>query len=189
MNSMPRNITTQDPTQLQWSDRLAFELALRLEGSGEPIEDIAHRNGMNANQVVDCCRDATFSKKVQEYRDEISEKGLTFRLKARTQAEALLGTSWLLIHNPDTSPAVKADLIKSTVKWAGLEIKPDVASAVDGGSGGGVNIVINMGEAGVPPKVINAEISDGRSDSEGAHGDGASLAAHGAGLRREATDV
>ena len=54
----------------------------------------------------------------------------------------MLTTSWTLIHNPDVSAAVKADLIKSTVKWAGLETKADDG---DAGAGGGVKITINLG--------------------------------------------
>ena len=86
--------------------------------------------------------DPIFLKKVDTYRDEIREKGMTFKLKARAQAEELLTTSWLLIHDPAVSAAVKADLIKSTVKWAGLEPKGEV---VNEGAGGGVRININLG--------------------------------------------
>jgi hypothetical protein len=67
---------------------------------------------------------------------------MTFKLKARAQAEELLTTSWMLIHDSAVSPAVKADLIKSTVKWAGLEPKGEVTNE---GNGGGVRININLG--------------------------------------------
>ena len=67
---------------------------------------------------------------------------MTFRLKARAQAEELLTTSWTMIHSPEVSPAVKADLIKSTVKWGGLEPKND--NVVEGANGG-VRITINLG--------------------------------------------
>jgi hypothetical protein len=65
----------------------------------------------------------------------------------------------MLIHDPAVSPAVKADLIKSTVKWAGLEPKNDVA--VDGG-GGGVKITINLGADPRDARTIEAttEIED-----------------------------
>ena len=67
---------------------------------------------------------------------------MTFRLKARAQAEELLTTSWTMIHNPEVNAAVKADLIKHTVKWSGLEPKND--NIVDGNNGG-VRITINLG--------------------------------------------
>ena len=46
------------------------------------------------------------------------------------------------IHSPDVSAAVKADLIKSTVKWGGLEPKNDAEAT----AGGGVKITINLGQ-------------------------------------------
>jgi hypothetical protein len=70
----------------------------------------------------------------------------------------LLKTSWVLIHSPDVSAAVKADLIKSTVKWAGLEPKNDISA--ENGSGG-VRITINLGgqESG-QATVVESEASE-----------------------------
>lgn len=127
----------------KWSDRLAFDIALRLEGSGEDIDEILDRHKLTPIDLMAFNKDPVFLKKVAGYRDEIRDKGITFKMKAKAQAEELLKTSWLLIHSPDVSAAVKADLIKSTVKWAGLEPKNDTAG--DGGSTGGVRITINLG--------------------------------------------
>ncbi len=135
-----------DPqTYTKWSDRLALDIALRLEGSGEDVAEIVLRHNISTAQLLEYNKDPLFLNKVAHLRNEVRDKGITFKLKARTQAEELLTTSWLLIHNPDTSAAVKADLIKSTVKWAGLEPKGDVA--VDDGTGGGVRITINLGDS------------------------------------------
>lgn len=123
-----------------WSDRFAFDIALRLEGSGEPIDDILKKHGMTPASLLALNSDPVFLRKVSGYRDDVREKGMTFRLKARAQAEELLTTSWLLIHHPDVSPAVKADLIKSTVKWSGLEPAQSMEAP-----GGGVKITINLG--------------------------------------------
>lgn len=135
MDNLPLNHT-------KWNDRLAFDVALTLEGSGETLQEIMGRHGITANDILIFNADPVFLKKVEHYRGEIRDKGLTFKLKARAQAEELLTTSWLLIHDPAVSPAVKADLIKSTVKWAGLE--PKDAGAGDSG-GTGVKITINLG--------------------------------------------
>jgi hypothetical protein len=126
---------------------LAFDVALALEGSGESMASIRQTHGISGSDIIEFSRDPVFTKRVEHYRQEVREKGMTFRLKARAQAEELLTTSWVLIHDPSTSPAVKADLIKSTVKWAGLESRPDEGSA---GTGGGVKININFGNAQVP---------------------------------------
>jgi hypothetical protein len=134
------DLSTFSPTK--WTNRLAFDIALRLEGSGEDLDEIVAKHQIVASDLLVFNKDPVFLRKVSDFRDEIRDKGVTFRLKARTQAEELLKTSWMLIHDPVVSPAVKADLIKSTVKWAGLEPKNDVG---DGAAAGGVRITINLG--------------------------------------------
>ena len=153
--------------QTRWSDRLAFDVALLLEGSGETVNEVTARNNISVNDLLIFKQDATFLKKVEHYRGEIRDKGVTFRLKARAQAEELLTTSWFLIHDPAVSPAVKADLIKSTVKWAGLEPKNDVDTSV---GGGGVKITINLGGQTHQATVIEhentpEEVEDGYTGS------------------------
>lgn len=137
----------------KWSDRLAFDVALTLEGSGETLQEVMGRHSIDANDLITFKRDPVFLKKVEHYRDEVREKGMTFRLKARAQAEELLTTSYLLIHDPGVSPAVKADLIKSTVKWAGLEPKNDDNAE---GAAGGVRITINLGSSQKDARTIEA---------------------------------
>jgi hypothetical protein len=146
MDNLPLNHT-------KWNDRLAFDVALTLEGSGESLQEIMGRHSITANDILVFNSDPVFLKKVEHYRSEVRDKGLTFKLKARAQAEELLTTSWLLIHDPSVSPAVKADLIKSTVKWAGLEPKNEVTA--DGGSGG-VRITINLGNDAKDARTIEA---------------------------------
>lgn len=126
----------------KWSDRLAFDMALVLEGSGETIKELVQRHRITDDDLVAFSKDPVFIKKVEHYRGEVQEKGLTFRMKARAQAEELLVTSWTLIHSPDVSAAVKADLIKQTVKWGGLEPKNDA----EVNAGGGVRITINLNQ-------------------------------------------
>ena len=153
----------------KWTNRLAFDIALRLEGSGEELDEILTKHRIVAGDLLVFNKDPVFLRKVADFRDEIRDKGVTFRLKARTQAEELLKTSWVLIHDPGVSPAVKADLIKSTVKWAGLEPKNDVGVE---NSSGGVKITINLGgqELGTAtvidatPTQIEPDADDGDAD-------------------------
>jgi len=119
-------------------------MALLLEKSGETLDEVIERHDITPSEMLVFNEDPIFRKKVEVYRDDIREKGVTFRLKARAQAEELLMTSWQLIHSPEVSPAVKADLIKSTVKWGDLEPK---TSSQDVEAGGGVKITINLGES------------------------------------------
>ena len=149
MDTLPLNHT-------KWSDRLAFDVALTLEGSGETLQEVMTRHSIGASDIVSFNADPVFLKKVEQYREDIRDKGMTFKLKARAQAEELLTTSWLLIHDPSVSAAVKADLIKSTVKWADLEPKGDDAQA---GGGGGVKITINLGNSPSDARTIEADVS------------------------------
>ncbi len=150
MDNLPLNHT-------KWNDRLAFDVALTLEGSGDTLQEVITRHRISANDILTFNADPIFLKKVEGYRTEVREKGLTFKLKARAQAEELLTTSWLLIHDPAVSPAVKADLIKSTVKWAGLE--PKDAGPQDNGTGG-VKITINLGSDPRDARTIEATTVD-----------------------------
>jgi hypothetical protein len=150
MDNLPLNHT-------KWNDRLAFDVALTLEGSGETLQEVIKRHNISANDILTFNADPIFLKKVAGYRTEVREKGLTFKLKARAQAEELLTTSWLLIHDSAVSPAVKADLIKSTVKWAGLE--PKDAGPQDNGTGG-VKITINLGSDARDARTIEATTVD-----------------------------
>jgi hypothetical protein len=127
----------------KWTDRLAFDMALLLEGSGEELNELLQRHKLEQDDIITFSKDPVFLKKVEHYRGEVQEKGLTFRMKARAQAEELLVTSWTLIHSPDVSAAVKADLIKQTVKWGGLEPKNEADISANGG---GVRITINLNQ-------------------------------------------
>jgi hypothetical protein len=148
----------------RWSNRLAFDIALRLEGSGEEVDEILGRHQIQTQDLLSFNKDPIFLRQVETYRGEIRDKGILFKTKARMQAEDLLTTSWCLIHNPDVSAAVKADLIKSTVKWAGLEPKNDVG---DLGPTGGVRITINLGgqELGTA-KLVDVSPAEVESDAQ-----------------------
>tara|TARA_Y100001973_G_C5056200_1_gene260311 strand:+ start:117 stop:608 length:492 start_codon:yes stop_codon:yes gene_type:complete len=148
------NMDTLAIKHTKWSDRLAFDVALLLEGSGESLDEVKDRHGIHADDLVKFNKDKVFLKKVESYRSDIREKGMTFKVKARAQAEELLTTSWTLIHSPDVAASVKADLIKSTVRWGGLEPKNDVIAE---GAGGGVKITINLGDQEHRATVIDAE--------------------------------
>ena len=152
MNKLPVVL----PKHTKWNDRLAFDMALMLEGSGEDVESVMCEHSIEREELNEIVKDPVFLKKVSAYRDDIQLNGLTFRLKARTMAEELLGTGYLLIHNDDVSSAVKADLIKSVVRWAGLEPKEKGQTV----SAGGVSIMINLGETSVPIPAQIVEIEE-----------------------------
>jgi hypothetical protein len=141
-----------------WTDRLAMDVALMLEGSGATLEEVLGLHDVSMDRMVRFNKDAIFLQKVRALREEVHEKGLTFRTKARAQAEELLATSWGIIHSPDVSANVKADLIKATVKWAGLE--PKETQIADGSLAGGVSITINLDPMGKPQSAVSANVTD-----------------------------
>jgi hypothetical protein len=143
---MKQEILSVAPLKRKWDDRFALDLAMNLEGSGDDIPTLLDEYKLTQDELIEFTADPLFDRRVQEFRAQLREKGLTFRLKARAQAELLLDTSYDLIHTHDISPAVKADLIKWTAKMAGFENQEKTDS------GSGVTINIHMGDPALAPK-------------------------------------
>jgi hypothetical protein len=144
---------------MEWNDRIALDLALVLERECS-IEELLEDHKLEKSDIRAFMLDKVFKTRVEHFRREIATEGLGFRMKARVQAEELLTTSWGMIHDPVVSPNVRADLIKSTVKWAGLEPKPDALEGGGGGGGAGVRININLGNADKPLSIETGEVYD-----------------------------
>lgn len=141
------------PLARPWTDRFVLDIAMSLEGTGDPAEVVLEAHGYTPDQLIEFSKDPLFAQRVEHFRTQLRENGFTFKLKAKAQAELLLDTSWEVIHTPDVSPAVKADLIKWTAKMAGYEPTKDIAT-----DGGGVRINIVMGDAtGVTPGIRQVE--------------------------------
>lgn len=132
----------KDPASLGWPPMLPIELALR----ERPVKDVVQSYGLDIEAWRRLCGDAAFQAELKARLTELRQDGMSFKLKARLQAEELLKTSWTIIHHDKTPFAVKADLIKHTVRVAGLDASKDQGPA---GPGGGVvnalQININLG--------------------------------------------
>jgi len=100
-------------------ERLALELALGLDDADSVFE----RNGYTSEQAVKLIESPAFVALLQRTTEEVKSSGLGFKMKARVQAEELLGHSYEMATDPYTSGAVRADLIKWTARVAGLEPK------------------------------------------------------------------
>jgi len=83
--------------------------------------------------------DVLFCGEVERYRGEVRAGGLSFRMKARVQAEMYLDVVHRLVFDEGVSSAVRADLVKWVSKVAGFD------GVVDGVGGGGAQVVINLG--------------------------------------------
>jgi hypothetical protein len=86
----------------------------------------------------------------------VKQEGMSFKLKARLQSEALLETSWRLIHAPHSEvPAmVKSRLMEATWRMAGFDSK-DVNTP-----GGSAGLAIQINFNGGQPQIGEAEQGD-----------------------------
>lgn len=109
----------QIPNEAAFDPRMAFEVALEME----PLDQIALRYGLSHSELELLIVNPLFKKAVVNYKDELLDNGITFRQKAKVQAEAYLKDAHFLIKNPMTPATVKADMIKWMAKVADYEPK------------------------------------------------------------------
>lgn len=128
----------RDPSKIAWATTLPIELALK---TATP-QELKEHYGYTDDEWASLRDNPVFITELTAACDLVKQEGMTFRLKARLQAEALLETNWRLIHAPGSEvPAnVKADLIKTTFRVAGFDNREGVA-----GVGNMLNIQINLG--------------------------------------------
>lgn len=129
MSSLLRHMAdaSADPASLGYPPTLPVEIALR----SAPIKSICEAYGISKQEWDELRVNPLFLRDLREAVDMLRKDGMSFRMKARLQAEQLLQTGWTLIHssNDDVAPAVKADLIKFIIRAAGLDGSKDQAAA------------------------------------------------------------
>jgi hypothetical protein len=119
-----------DPSKIAWSTTLPIELALKTAtpqelrvhyGYTEEEWDALRENPVFMSELIAAC-------------DLVKKEGMSFKLKARLQSEALLETSWRLIHAPSSEvpPAVKAKLMEATWRMAGFDNKEGTSGPATG---------------------------------------------------------
>lgn len=128
--------TLRDPSQLGFPPMLPIELALRLDTP----QKICAAYNIPKDEFVEITRHPVFIKAYKEAVEALKTEGVSFKMKARMQAEDYLATAYAMVKNANTSDAVRADLIKATTRWAGYDAKENAA-----GAGTGFNIQINLG--------------------------------------------
>ena len=129
-------------------EQLACELAMHME---EP-EVIFERYGFGVEEASDLLESPAFAALLHRIGTEIRENGLTFKQKAKAQAEELLQHSFEIATDPHASAAVRADIIKWTAKMAGYE--PTPTKDVEAKTGGG--LTLNITFAGQPTQQVLA---------------------------------
>lgn len=107
-----------------------------------PLSELKSEYGFNDEEWAALPHNPQFVADLKAAKDMLKKEGMSFRAKARLQADELLKRSWILIHSSTETvpPSVQADLIKATMRWAGYDNK----EAVAGGQTNGFNIQINL---------------------------------------------
>lgn len=120
-----------------WTTALVFDVALGLEDE----ETILYRHGLDSGDWCHINAHPLFQRQVAEQARDINETGVSFRTKARIQAEMYLKNVDQMIAAPHTDQKVRLEAIRSMVKWADLEPKQQKE---EGTGFNQVNIQINM---------------------------------------------
>lgn len=126
-----------------WDQRLVVDVCL-----GVDEDAVLEAHSITAHQLGLLLNDAVFVAAVARLKEELQKDGMSFKLKCRLQAEAMLEENWRLAHDEGTDPRVKERLIANTVRWAGYD-----TPAQAGNSGTGFSIAINFNADGAPKGV------------------------------------
>lgn len=132
------NLNPSDPADVGYPATLPIELALRVA----PTKDICDAYGITAEQWDVLRGNLVFQRDLAQAVETVRQEGMSFRLKARMQAEDLLSKSYAMVVDQETPPSVRADLIKATVRWAGYDAPPQAMQ--EKAAGAGFSITINI---------------------------------------------
>lgn len=135
-----RNVNPDNPAEIgSYPPTLPIEIALRTA----PLPDICAAYSISHEEWLQLRLDPAFQRDLTAAVELVKKDGMSFKLKAQLQADELLKTSWRMIHsNNDEVPAsVRADLLKFTVRAAGLA---DPAEKAGNGPQNALQININL---------------------------------------------
>lgn len=148
---LPAGYRPTSGAELTFDPRIAYEIAL---GVDQPWA-VFGKYGVAEEQAAALSTNPAFMATVAKYQEELLASGVSFKLKAKIQAEDLLTHSYLIATDPEAPMSVRADLIKWTARVAGLEPKEEK------GSGAGGGFTLNISFAGDRPvgSVIEGELA------------------------------
>lgn len=126
----------RNPSEVGFPPLLPVELALRIDTPAK----ICACYGIGKEEFTALAKHPVFVKAYSDAVESLKQDGMSFKIKAKLQAEEYLKTSFTMVQDKNTSDAVRADLIKATVRWGGLDAK-----AAEAGSGSNFQIQINLG--------------------------------------------
>jgi len=115
------DVRPENPAEIGYPPTLPIEVALQTA----PDDRIREAYGFTPAQWWALKRSSQFNRDLLEARSMLRTEGMSFKAKARLQSEELLATSWQMIHNANLPATVRADLLKFTIRAAGLEAKAE----------------------------------------------------------------
>jgi hypothetical protein len=144
-------LNPSDPAHLGYPPTFVIEIAMRTA----PVRAICEAYGISEEEWECIRHEEVFLRELKQAVEFVQQEGMSFRLKARLQAEELLKTSWRMIHDPEVPPAVRSQLLQATMRWA----QYDTPATQTVNSGNGVSININF--SGTEPATRTRTISHG----------------------------
>lgn len=132
---------TVDPSLIGYPPTFPVEIALQEHS----VQEVCDAYGIDKARWLEISSDPVFISDLQAVLIDLRTNGVSFKLKARLQAEAMLKRNWDLVHDTleNVPAAVQADLIKHTVRMAGLDASKDQAAAA--AQQNALQININLG--------------------------------------------
>src|SRR5260370_1418148 len=127
----------RDPSKLGFPPMLPIELAMRIDTPAK----ICGVYNISRDEFAVIAQHPLFIKAYHEAVEALKTEGVSFRMKAKMQAEDFLTTSYAMVKNDRVSDAVRAGLIRDTIRWAGYDTKAGEGA----GNGQNFNIQINLG--------------------------------------------
>lgn len=85
------------------------------------LKEILDGYGLTPEDFKKILQNPAFRREYETHKESVATEGWSFRKKAASQAELYLNLVYRMASSDQTPSAVRADLIKSTVKWAGLD--------------------------------------------------------------------
>jgi hypothetical protein len=132
-------INPENPAEIgSYPATLPVEIALRVD----TVPNICKSYGISQTEWDRIRHDPVFVQDLKKCLEDMKQEGMSFKMKARLQSDALLTTMWNMIHAPgdEVPPQVKADLAKFTIRAAGLDGSKDQAKNVGVGTALQINI-------------------------------------------------
>jgi len=137
--SKPQWVPAEHPPNVNpWDPRLILDLALAIEDTTPILE----RYSLSEDDYSSLMRTPSFRRDLALTMREVRENGLSFKHKARVQAESYLEVLDQLVYSPATPASTRLDGIKQAVTWGDLSPKEGKGGDVQNAQQ--INISINF---------------------------------------------